>query len=56
MLDYMHYDSFYQGGMQYEITGNYPAPDFFGIEKSSGMITLLKDLRDDSLQLNSYEV
>lgn len=42
--------------MQYKMVGEYPAPDFFSIERNTGMIYLVKDLREDSLQLNSYEV
>ena len=42
--------------MQYEITGDYPAPDFFGIQINTGKIYVLRDLRMDSLLLVSYTV
>lgn len=40
----------------YEITGQYPAPDFIGINRTTGQLYILRDLRLDSLQLNSYTV
>jgi hypothetical protein len=42
--------------MHYEITGEYPAPDFFSINATSGEIKVSRDLREDSLQLSSYKV
>ncbi len=42
--------------MRYKITGEYPAPDFFGINERTGAIYISRDLRLDSLQLNSYTV
>ena len=46
----------FQGDMTYEIVGEYPAPDFFGIDLLTGVITITRDLRKDSLQLSSYQV
>ncbi len=40
--------------MRYRITGNYPAPDFFGIHPVTGVVFVSRDLRLDSLQLSSY--
>ena len=42
--------------MQYETIGEYPAPDFFSVDRDSGVIKLARDLREDSLQLSSYNV
>ena len=42
--------------MTYELTGTYPAPDFFQLDPLSGEVTIVRDLRLDSLLLNSYTV
>ena len=42
--------------MQYRIVGDYPAPDFFGINPRTGVVFVSRDLRLDSLQLSSYTV
>ena len=46
----------FQGEMQYRIVGNYPSPDFFGINQRTGVVFVSRDLRLDSLQLSSYTV
>ena len=45
-----------QDRMQYEIIGEYPAPDFFSVNGETGEITVARDLREDSLQLSAYTV
>ena len=45
-----------QGQIRYGISGVYPAPDFFAINPSTGSVSVKRDLRLDSLQLNSYTV
>ena len=40
----------------YEVVGQYPAPDFFDVADLTGVITVKRDLRLDSLQLSSYTV
>ena len=42
--------------MAYEVTGAYPAPDFFTVDAESGVVSIKRDLRVDSLQLNAYTV
>ncbi len=58
MLPYNTFEMFdiFQAQMRYKITGDYPAPDFFGINERTGAIYISRDLRLDSLQLNSYTV
>ena len=46
----------FQGSMMYMIRGDYPAPDFFALDPLTGVIHVKRDLRLDSLQLNSYTV
>ena len=47
---------FLQSNLQYQILGQYPAPDFFSIDQSTGVIYISRDLRLDSLQLATYNV
>ena len=42
------------GTIFYEVTGEYPAPDFFEIDQTGGQVRITRDLSLDSLQLNSY--
>ena len=46
-----------QGYMVYEVRGVYPSPSFFEVQKQNngvGRVTVIRDLRKDSLQLSSY--
>ncbi len=48
-----------QGTMTYEIDEAYPSQSFFRIVPQAngvGQIRLTRDLREDSLQLSSYQV
>ena len=45
-----------QGDLIYEIIGDYPGPDFFAIDESSGKLTLIQDLKADSLRSDKYLV
>ena len=40
--------------MQYEVTGQYPAADFFDVNIDTGVVTIKKPLREDTLRLPSY--
>ena len=44
------------GVVVYDVTGLYPAPDFFDVGENTGVITVKRDLRLDSLKLNSYNL
>ena len=40
----------------YEATGLYPAQDYFQVNRTTGVISLVRDLRTDSLNLQAYTV
>ena len=40
----------------FEITGNYPAPDFFSIDATTGQLAISKNLEEDSLRSAEYKV
>ncbi len=40
----------------FELTGVYPSQYFFAIDNRTGVITVIKSLREDALQLTSYTV
>ena len=42
--------------LQYESVGNYPAPSFFNINETTGIITVARPLTEDSLQTPEYKV
>lgn len=42
--------------MVYEIIGEYPAQSFFGIDRLTGQISVIQDLRLDGLKTTQYKV
>ncbi|XP_060080745.1 protocadherin Fat 4-like, partial [Ylistrum balloti] len=42
------------GEIMYETVGDYPAQSFFGVNNKSGEVTIIRDLRQDGLNLLSY--
>lgn len=48
--------SLFQGLIQYEIVGVYPAPTFFDVDKYSGGIRIIRDLKEDQIATGLYTV
>ena len=42
--------------MQYEMVGLYPAQLYFSVDKDSGVLRVIANLKDDPLRLSSYTV
>ncbi|XP_065921687.1 cadherin EGF LAG seven-pass G-type receptor fmi-1-like [Magallana gigas] len=43
-----------KGKIQYEIVGVYPAPSFFDVDKYSGVIRIIRDLKEDRIATEIY--
>lgn len=52
---YQHFTVF-QGRIQYEVVGIYPAPSFFDVDKDSGVIRIIRDLKEDKSATGTYVV
>ncbi|XP_052686849.1 protocadherin Fat 3-like [Crassostrea angulata] len=44
----------WRGKIQYEIVGVYPAPSFFDVDKYSGVIRIIRDLKEDRIATEIY--
>lgn len=44
------------GALKYRLVGNGQAPTFFKVDADTGAVTLSRDLKDDSLSAQSYQV
>nr|XP_034314272.1 protocadherin Fat 4 isoform X3 [Crassostrea gigas] len=42
------------GRIQYEVVGIYPAPSFFDVDKDSGVIRIIRDLKEDKSATGTY--
>jgi len=47
---------FSQGELAYELIGDYPSGSFFQVNRTTGLIELVRDLRMDSLRTKEYTV
>lgn len=45
-----------QGQLMFESVGNFPAPAFFNVNETSGVITIAKSLTQDGLNTANYKV
>ena len=52
----MTFDLTLQGRISYDLVGDYPAQDFFRINKENAEIRVRKDLKTDSLRSATYVV
>ncbi|XP_050391949.2 protocadherin Fat 4 [Patella vulgata] len=43
-----------QGNIVYESIGDYPALSFFAVNRSTGIVSITRDLRNDNLRLSTY--
>lgn len=48
--------SAFQGKIQYEVVGIYPAPSFFDVDKDTGAIRIIRDLKEDQAATGTYVV
>lgn len=48
--------SYLKGPLVYELNGAYPAENFFAVNRSTGAVTLIKDIDQDALLLSTYTV
>lgn len=54
----LHYECFFpsKDTLVYEIIGEYPAQSFFGVDRLTGQISVIQDLRLDGLKTTQYKV
>ena len=46
----------FQGAINYEVTGIYPGDNFFDVDRLSGSLRAIKDLRTDTIARPEYVV
>ena len=49
-------DADLSGQLVFELTGLYPAAQFFAVDRTSGVVTVTSSLREDPLKLLTYTV